>query len=78
MERDPDGLAKSTPGSISFHRATDAARRGDSHPHSRSVVLERTEGEQFVVARDAFCPNTRDIFPSPQSGGVHHFVARRR
>ena len=77
-EDDADGLADPAPSAIALHRATDGAGRGYGNPHGGSVIAERAEGEQLVVTRDAFRTDARDVFPSPQSRGVHHCVAKRR
>jgi hypothetical protein len=77
-EHKADGLADAPASAIPFHRTADGARRGDGHAYGGLVAAERAEGEQPVVARDAFRPDARDVFPSPQSRGVHHGVAKRR
>jgi len=77
-EGDAESLTDAAAGAIPFHGIPDGARRRDSDAHGRLVTVERAEGEQSVVARDAFRPDTRDVFPSPQSRGVHHSVAKRR
>jgi hypothetical protein len=77
-EREPDGLTHAPASAIPLDRAAHGTRRRDSDTHGRLIGRESAEGEQLVVARDTFGPNARDVFPSPQSRGVHHCLSRRR
>jgi hypothetical protein len=71
-EHDPNGLAHPPAGAVPLHGVPDGTRRRHRDTHGRLIARQSAEREQLVIARDTVRPDARDVFPSPQSRGVHH------